>query len=1118
MNLKFAHPFRLSLLAALLCGSAWAQSDFIWKGSNNNNWGNSGNWNQNPGSGDIPGEDDDVLLVSTQVNNDRYRIDLGGNARWASHLDVDWDNTNKMVNGYAFELFNNTLNLAKSATFEAEYGTTEIPFYGILNPVSTNTWKVVPDLDNNETELKLYGNLIGAGHLLWKGGDLGLYSANAFTGNLELSENDYDSGTVRRYGIKFGHTDALADARLTLTSVNGGQGFGEIRVRFGVSEAKVGMLVGNHPFGIPSGVTLSVGRPGRIGEYSGSLSNSGNLKLQDGTWTLSNGNTLSGQTTVDGGTLRLKHATALVNSPVVINAAGILNLINPSSVAAVSGQGVLLIGGHDLKIAGSSNPGAFSGWLEGTGEIEMMGGGTFQPTGTTGVFLGSMRVTNGVLKPGASRFQSAEVINNATGGVDLTANTTFGGFGGSGSLVLDFNLTFGGLNTSTNFTGILTGTGGMTKNGTGTWTFNGQHQGSGLTSVNSGTLAGTGTFLGPLTIGATASLSPTPGPTALSCSSNVDVDGALNVELNGADAGHITAGNTLFLTGASLNLTETGAGATEPVYVLCKYGSRVDTFATVTGIPPAYYLDYNYNDGSSTGNIALRKAPRVTSIVPTMGTYSDVENPVFTVTFSEAVTGFDSLNDLIIQTSSGTVSVTAATILSTASNQIFSVSLEATGDGAFTLSVPTGPGIQDLDGDPVLTTVISSEVTLRTTPIHYVSKLGSNTFPYDSWATAAEHLQDVLLLAGDGDEVRLGPGEYFPDEGGGQTPGDRAASFVLSNNLTLRGGFPGNGGGQDIENNQTILLGDVGFDDTSDFQNTDENAYHVVTMVGTHVTLDGLTIAGGNADTFQGRHLDGGGLFIREQASATIRQCRFGYNQAGANGAGVYLHKTATATFDQCLFEFNRAGYSGGGVYVGGTAGFTNCLLVANEAAFSGGGVAVDGIMQSVNAQITGNIARDGGGAALGLGASLTSVNNTFAGNVATGRGGGIVQGVDSVLVVSNSVVAGNAAAGPDPASASLYSFFPSTLTAGYSLLQHLTPAGIGNLNGSAVTPVLLFESTADVLDAPTADGDYRPGTGSVLIDAGDNSINTTAFDVDGNPRISNGGTGLIIDIGALER
>ena len=81
--------------------------------------------------------------------------------------------------------------------------------------------------------------------------------------------------------------------------------------------------------------------------------------------------------------------------------------------------------------------------------------------------------------------------------------------------------------------------------------------------------------------------------------------------------------------------------------------------------------------------------------------------------------------------------------------------------------------------------------TVGSLPVHFVKEGNAGASPpYDSWATAAAHVQDALAAAS-GDQLWVAQGTYAPDQGHGQTAGHRDASFILREGLRLYGGFFG---------------------------------------------------------------------------------------------------------------------------------------------------------------------------------------------------------------------------------------------------------------------------------------------------------------------------------------
>ncbi|MCB9297735.1 MAG: DUF11 domain-containing protein [Lewinellaceae bacterium] len=117
-----------------------------------------------------------------------------------------------------------------------------------------------------------------------------------------------------------------------------------------------------------------------------------------------------------------------------------------------------------------------------------------------------------------------------------------------------------------------------------------------------------------------------------------------------------------------------------------------------------------------------------------------------------------------------------------------------------------------------------------------------------SWADAFTNLQDALAIAQSGDEIWVAEGAYYPDQGTGYTPGERAHSFVMKNGVAIYGGFPNTGDPTFADRNwathETILSGDIGTaDDNSD------NSYHIIfndnNGLNSSAVLDGFIISGG---------------------------------------------------------------------------------------------------------------------------------------------------------------------------------------------------------------------------------------------------------------------------------
>ncbi len=174
-----------------------------------------------------------------------------------------------------------------------------------------------------------------------------------------------------------------------------------------------------------------------------------------------------------------------------------------------------------------------------------------------------------------------------------------------------------------------------------------------------------------------------------------------------------------------------------------------------------------------------------------------------------------------------------------------------------------------------------------------------------SWATAFKYLQDALAVASAEDEIRVAQGVYLPDRGGGNTAGDRNATFRLPDGVTIKGGFAGVGAAdpnlRDSALFATILTGDLaGNDDLKDQSTLSDNSFHVVTAegAGSDTMLDGLTITHGYADEEHDAAL------YNQGGSLILRDCTFRDNRADNGNAGVYNHK-GTLRIEHCRFIDN---------------------------------------------------------------------------------------------------------------------------------------------------------------------------------------------------------------------
>jgi hypothetical protein len=309
-----------------------------------------------------------------------------------------------------------------------------------------------------------------------------------------------------------------------------------------------------------------------------------------------------------------------------------------------------------------------------------------------------------------------------------------------------------------------------------------------------------------------------------------------------------------------------------------------------------------------------------------------------------------------------------------------------------------------------------------------------------SWENAYIYLQDALAAAIGGDEIRVAQGIYKPDLGGGNTPGDREATFQLINDVILKGGFAGANqpsigrpnppNRRDVEVYETILSGDLNDDDVDvanpedlkDEPTRAENSYHVLTgdLTDETAVLDGITITSGNAngpqlgDEYPDKYRlqSGGGMYNDILSSPTLTNCTFSGNSAEWSGGGMINLENGSPTLTNCTFSGNSADM-GGGMYNGGSSPtLTNCTFSGNWAEVVGGGMYNGGSNPALtNCTFSGNSADMGGGGMYNGGSNPTLTNCTFSENSTEwGRGGGMYNWDSSSPTLSNCTFSGNSA------------------------------------------------------------------------------------------------------------
>ena len=303
--------------------------------------------------------------------------------------------------------------------------------------------------------------------------------------------------------------------------------------------------------------------------------------------------------------------------------------------------------------------GTYAGVVSGGGTFSKSGAGVLTLTGTNTYALTTW-VADGTLRAGAPGVVPPNLVLLSAGGTfDLNGhNQTIGNLQGPGAVTLGAaSLTFGG--EGDDFSGIMSGTGTVTKTGTGLAIFSGNNTYTGATTVTDGrlfvngsqpsstvTLTG-GTLGGTGTVGAITAtggrVAPGVSPGILS-SGSVSFDGATTfvVEIDGTAAGSgydvLDVTGTVALGGATLDVISGFAPASGAEFVIIDNDGADAVTGTFAGLVEGdafsdggqtFAISYAGGDGN---DVTLTAGPE-TVIAPGTLPAMTVGTP-FSVTFT----------------------------------------------------------------------------------------------------------------------------------------------------------------------------------------------------------------------------------------------------------------------------------------------------------------------------------------------------------------------------------------------------------------------------------------------------------------------------------------------------
>ncbi|MBI5132273.1 MAG: autotransporter domain-containing protein [Rhodopseudomonas palustris] len=328
------------------------------------------------------------------------------------------------------------------------------------------------------------------------------------------------------------------------------------------------------------------------------------VQAGSGTTTLTGTNTYSGGNTLRAGTLSVGSEANLgdVAGGLTFNG-GTLQITGTgftSTTRAISWGAA----GGSFDIADPANVFTLTQALSGSGGLTKAGAGTLLLSGLN-TYTGATNVAAGTLRQGASgAFAAASAYMIAAGAtLDLASfAASIGSLAGAGSVLLgSATLTTGADNSSTLFSGSISGSGGLAKTGSGRLNLTGISSYGGATTLNSGTLSVNGSIANSavtVNAGATLGGNGTVGSTTLNGGKlapgnsigTLNVNGNLlftaaatyMVEIDGSNSDRTNVSGTATLGGATVAATfAPGSQVVRRYTILTASGGIVGSFGAV---------------------------------------------------------------------------------------------------------------------------------------------------------------------------------------------------------------------------------------------------------------------------------------------------------------------------------------------------------------------------------------------------------------------------------------------------------------------------------------------------------------------------------------------------------
>lgn len=511
-----------------------------WMGTTSGDWNNIANWCD---GGVFPNNIDDIATLLNGCPGPPTFLTINLNVPIIiGELDIDF--------GTAY-----TVDIPGSFIFQVSSGNAEINIgsthgaaaHSIKAPILMNSSLVIDQ--TSDSAFTISGSISGAQSLTKIGsGSLVLSGGNTYTGGTIITEGTVSIASDANLGGA-GQNVTIGNATLEFT-------------------ASTGSALN---YNLSSTASIEVVNGGDTVTISTSIAGPGSLtKIGAGTLVLSAANTYAAGTNINAGTLSISNDNQLGAAPGTLNISNATLLTTAGITSARSGT---FTGNATINTGGNTD--TFTGNFSGTGGLTIAGNGTV-------VLVGSNSYSGG------TTILTGSTLSGNTNGIQGNISANPGSF-------LTFNQNFNGT-----YSGVIVGSGTLTKTGSGTVQFNGLSPGfTGAANVTGGKLFVNGSLANAslITVSAGAGIggSGVIGPTNNSGTiepgspgniGNLSVNG--NLTLNGTSdviiqiapttSDSISVSGTATLAGDLTIDPQPGFYAIDTCYTILTSGLRVGTF------------------------------------------------------------------------------------------------------------------------------------------------------------------------------------------------------------------------------------------------------------------------------------------------------------------------------------------------------------------------------------------------------------------------------------------------------------------------------------------------------------------------------------------------------------